>query len=298
MRALLLTLSLCYSATVLGASIWHVQGEQEWYLFGTIHVLRPDAYPLPASYQTVLDRCTNLWLEVDLDALTEPEILLQVRSIMQLPTGATLKTQISAKAYRRLTLLADRAGKSLADFTGLKPWAVANVLALMLFEQRGFVSEQGLDLHLAQQAKTREIPTLALETVIQQMTLLDELAAAYPDDFITFSTNDLDRVDQLVAEMVHNWQQGDVEALYRLADFKAYPAIEDAMLNQRNNDWMRQFEQASDQTSPQCVAVGALHMAGESGLLAQFKRAGYRVRQVTAKMHEPAQGGPQPEPIK
>jgi len=286
MRALLLTLSLCYSATALGASIWHVQGEQDWYLFGTIHVLQPDTYPLPARYEEVLDQCTNLWLEVDLDALTESDILQQVRSLMQLPTGATLKTQISAKAYRQLTALADRAGMSLADFKGLKPWAVANILTLNLFQQRGFTSEQGLDLYLAQQAKARDLPIRALETVMQQMTLLDELAAAYPDDFITFSTNDLDRVDQLVADMLRNWQQGDVEALYRLADFKAYPAVEDAMLSQRNNDWMRQFEQAKNQSSPQCIAVGALHMAGESGLLAQFERAGYRVRQVTDVMNE------------
>ena len=286
MRALLLTLGLCYSATALGAPIWHVQGEREWYLFGTIHVLRPDTYPLSDRYEEVLDLCTNLWLEVKVDALTDPDILHQVRSIMQLPTGATLKTQTSAQAYRHLTALADRAGMNLADFNGLKPWAVVNILTLNLFQQRGFASDQGLDLYLAQQAKARQIPIRALETVMQQMRLLDELAADYPDDFVTFSTNDLDRVDQLVAEMVHNWQQGDVEGLYALADFQAYPAVEEAMLSQRNNDWMRQFDQAHDQSSPQCIAVGALHMAGESGLLAQFKRAGYQVSQVTDGMNE------------
>lgn len=286
MRVLLLTLSLCYSASVIGASIWHVQGEQEWYLFGTIHVLQPDAYPLPDSYDRVFRRCANLWLEIDPAALSEPATLQQVRNIMQLAAGQTLKSQVSADAYRHLTALADSAGLPLVNLQGLKPWAVVNVLTLSLFEQRGFATDQGLDLYLAEQAKAQDIPIRPLETVMQQMTLFNELAAAIPDEFITFSTNDLDRVDLLVADMVRYWQEGDVEALYRAADFKSYPTVEAAMLSERNRDWMDQFKRAKMLASPQCIAVGALHMAGEEGLLAQFKQAGYRVTRVTEGISE------------
>ena len=286
MRVLLLTLSLCYSASVIGASIWHVQGEQEWYLFGTIHVLQPDAYPLPDSYDRVFRRCANLWLEIDPAALSEPATLQQVRNIMQLAAGQTLKSQVSADAYRHLTALADSAGLPLVNLQGLKPWAVVNVLTLSLFEQRGFATDQGLDLYLAEQAKAQDIPIRPLETVMQQMTLFNELAAAIPDEFITFSTNDLDRVDLLVADMVRYWQEGDVEALYRAADFKSYPTVEAAMLSERNRDWMDQFKRAKMLASPQCIAVGALHMAGEEGLLAQFKQSGYRVTRVTEGISE------------
>jgi uncharacterized protein YbaP (TraB family) len=118
-----------------------------------------------------------------------------------------------------------------------------------------------------------------LESLMWQMTMLDELGTQYTDDFIEFSTNDMENVDKLVDDLVLFWQQGNVSSLYQQADFNDYPAVEDILLTQRNNKWMTKLlAQTSKQTH--CVAVGALHMAGPNGLIKQFENQGYEVKQL------------------
>jgi uncharacterized protein YbaP (TraB family) len=48
------------------------------------------------------------------------------------------------------------------------------------------------------------------------------------------------------------------------------------MLTERNNKWMK-ILLAQNNRETQCIAVGALHMAGPNGLLTQFERKGYKV---------------------
>jgi uncharacterized protein YbaP (TraB family) len=117
------------------------------------------------------------------------------------------------------------------------------------------------------------------ESMMWQMNMMDTLGNQYTDDFIEFSTNDMENVEQLVDDLVRYWQQGDVAALYKQADFGDYPEVEQAMLTERNNKWMKTLL-AQNTKQTECVAVGALHMAGPSGLLKQFERNGYQVKQL------------------
>ena len=279
MRAFVLLFSLFLSVPSFATSIWHVQGEQEFYLFGTIHVLRPDSYPLPAVYPKTLDKCDVLWLEADSDELNDGDVMHQLQQMMLLPVGDKLKDQLSENAYRQLQVLADKAGVSLALLQGLKPWAAANQLTLMIFQQKGFTGE-GLDMYLQDYAQQRQIPVRAFETLLWQLNMFDELSEQYTDDFIEFSTEDMDDVDQLVVDLYNNWRRGDVATMYEQAAFDGYRDVENRMLTERNNRWMQTLLN-EENIGVQCVAVGALHMAAEHGLLQQFRNAGYQVTQLT-----------------
>jgi len=279
MRLLTLVFSLIVSAQTMAASIWHVEGDQEFYLFGTIHVLKPDTYPLPTVYDDAFSNCSALWLEIDMDEMKDSEVAHQVRQIMLLPVGDKLKDQLSESAYQVLGELAKKAGLNLAMFQGLKPWAAANLITVTIFQNRGFQIDQGVDLYLQKKAKASNMPIYSFETALWQMNMFDQLASAYSDDFIEFSTNDMENINQLVDDMVRYWKVGDVDALYQQADFGDYRAVEEAILTSRNDAWMKTLL-AKKQSGTQCVAVGALHMAAEHGLISQFEKAGYRVTQL------------------
>lgn len=282
MRLLSILLSLVlFSSSAFSASIWHVTGKQEFYLFGTLHVLRPDTYPLPAVYERAMAQCDVLWLEVDIDELADPTIARSIGQKMRLPEGERLINQVSESTYHALQRLAEQAGLSLDYLQELKPWAVVNMLTLTLFQQQGFDVDHGLDGYLYAQAKEKRLPVYAFESLLWQIDLFDELARVTGDRFVEFSTNDIEQGAQLIENMVQYWQEGDVEALYDQADFTDYPDIEDRLLSQRNNRWMSALLNPTNKAvGTTCVAVGALHMASEKGLLAQFKAAGYTLQRL------------------
>jgi uncharacterized protein YbaP (TraB family) len=271
---ILFTLSL----NTHGASIWHVEGEQEFYLFGTIHVLRPDAYPLPSIYNETLKKCDSLHMEVDLDELNDKSVMLQLQKIMLLPTGEKLKDQMSADAYKQLELLASKANVPLGLMQGLKPWAAANQLTLMIFQQKGFTGE-GLDMYLHAYAKKSGLTVDGFETLLWQLSMFDDLSNENTDDFVEFSTEDISEVDVMVEELYRNWQQGNYKTLYKEAKFDEFPQVEKAMLSNRNQAWMSKLLNQNKE-EVQCVAVGLLHMAASHGLIAQFEKNGYRITQL------------------
>lgn len=279
MRALLFSFLSLISCFSFATSIWHVEGKQEFYLYGTIHILKANTYPLPAAYQESFSQCDNLWLEADLNEMTDPTVLTSIQAMMLLPQGKTLKEELSPRAYASLEELAQVAGIPMAMVQGVKPWAASNMLTMQIFQQKGFETEQGLDIYLQSQAYERGIPVNTFETILWQMQMFDDLGSKYTDDFVEFSTNDIDQADAMVDSIYQSWKQGDLDKLYEIADFGQYPEIEDAMLSDRNDRWMETLlSQPRNQTH--CVAVGALHMAGKDGLLNQFKQAGFKVTQL------------------
>ncbi|TCS43922.1 TraB/GumN family protein [Reinekea marinisedimentorum] len=279
MRALLLISVLFLSSTGFSASIWHVEGKQEFYLFGTVHILKPDTYPLPAVYQRSFSQCDNLWIEADLNEMKDPSVMASVQAMMLLPQGKTLQSELSADAYAALEALAEVAGVPLSLVQGVKPWAASNMLTMTIFEKKGFESEQGLDIYLQAKAVEMGIPVNTFETILWQMQMFDTLGSDYSDEFVEFSTNDIDQADTMIDAIYDNWKSGNLDALYDIADFGEYPQIESVMLTERNNNWMDTLLNASNGQT-QCVAVGALHMAGKHGLIQQFSEAGFKVTQL------------------
>lgn len=281
MRATLFALLFAslLASTSQAAAIWKVSGEQDFYLFGTIHLLKPEAFPLPSVYDQTLGQCDRLWLEVDTAELADQSLLTQVQQMMMLPAGQRLQDQLSETSYAELEILADQAGISLNQLQRFKPWAAVNQLTLIIFQQKGFTGE-GLDPYLHRQAQQKNIPIRAFETLLWQLDMFDRLSAQVGDNFVEFSTEDTENVDQLVDDLYENWRLGDYQTMYRQAAFENYPLVEQIMLNDRNDDWMKALLSTEAAAGTQCVAVGMLHMAGKKGLIAQFEAAGYRVTQV------------------
>ncbi|MEJ2045730.1 MAG: TraB/GumN family protein [Reinekea sp.] len=279
MRALIFAFSLLLAVQTQALSIWKVSGhDRTFYLFGTIHVLKPSAYPLPQAYEDTLSQCDQLWLEADVGEMNDAKTLGEVQKLMLLPAGQTLRDQLSDEAHSKLTELAQKAGVPLGALQGLKPWAAANQLTLLIFQKEGFTSE-GLDIHLQRMAFTKGIEVKAFETIVWQLQMFDDLANQYGDDFMEFSTEDMDDVTGLVDTIFEQWKNGDYQSMYQQADFEDYPAVEQALLINRNRNWVNIMMQFPVSETA-CAAVGALHMAGENGLIQQFESRGYKVSMV------------------
>ena len=102
------------------------------------------------------------------------------------------------------------------------------------------------------------------------------------DELIEYTLSDIENLSSLMINMKEAWRSGDVPELERLAIapyIEAFPGILDNMLNNRNNKWMSKIEEMLNTSEVEFILVGALHLVGEQGLLAQLNLRGYTIEQ-------------------
>ncbi|MET1023409.1 MAG: TraB/GumN family protein [Pseudoxanthomonas sp.] len=246
------------------------------YVVGTIHFGTDAEHGLdPQQLDPLLARSTTLVNEVDVDATSDPALdpyrwlpadqdLGQWIAPSELEMAQSLLPQISADTLYRM-----------------KPW-----LMLALLEARGEQGgEQTLDVRVQRMADARGLRTVHLEQVADQMKALD----CVPSDQQARVLSERLKAPWLLGEEsaralsfyrdgnLWGWL-GDVDRMFGLsADAKAIETqARGCLLEQRNAQWMPQLLALLSQGG--CVvAVGAIHLPGDNGLLAALARAGYRV---------------------
>jgi uncharacterized protein YbaP (TraB family) len=246
------------------------------YVLGTIHFGTDAEHGLdPQQLDPLLARSTTLVNEVDVDATADPALdpyrwlpadqdLGQWIAPAELAMAQSLLPQISADTLHRM-----------------KPW-----LMLALLEARGEQGgEQTLDVRVQRMADARGLRTVHLEQVADQLQALD----CVPSDQQAQVLSERLKAPWLLGEEsaralafyrngnLWGWL-GDVDRMFGLSsEAKAIETqARGCLLEQRNAQWMPQLLTLLSQGG--CVvAVGAIHLPGDNGLLAALARAGYRV---------------------
>jgi uncharacterized protein len=81
-------------------------------------------------------------------------------------------------------------------------------------------------------------------------------------------------------ELLQYWFQDDLAGMYRVYEKTiVLSGEEDYLLKNRNLQWMKTIPSLLKKES-QFIAIGALHLAVEFGLITQLRNAGYTVTPV------------------
>lgn len=253
------------------------------YLVGSMHALKPEDYPLPAAMTTAFARSDLLIEEIDFNAIPREAAMKTVAAIGMLPSGQTLE-QAMGSDWEHARRLAKAAGVNLEVYARSKPWFAAVAIGDEIFLQAGYDPNLGLDMHFAALARTRGMPMHGLETLQEQLRLLDDLSPAMQRTFLLQTLSQAPEAGAELKQLHAAWRTGDIQAMEAIAnrDFAGYPQLRKTLLTARNKRWLPTLENclASDKTC--FVVVGAEHMAGPDGLPALLKGAGDRVRQLEA----------------
>ena len=83
-------------------------------------------------------------------------------------------------------------------------------------------------------------------------------------------------------EPIDLYLAGDAEGLERLTHegMLRNPEIRTTLLTRRNADWTAKIDRMLAAEPLPLIAVGAAHMVGEDGLVAQLEAKGYRVTRI------------------
>ncbi|MDH3716167.1 MAG: TraB/GumN family protein, partial [Gammaproteobacteria bacterium] len=160
----------------------------------------------------------------------------------------------------------------------LRPWAVAMVLSM----PRQF-SGLALDLYLQQYAQRLEKPLYGLESLEEQLAVFDELSTTEQLQLLHTTLHQLPELPALIEALTNAYLARDLAAMQALVE--AQLAIGDVRFNHRfstrliddRNLRMLRRMQPRLREGGAFIAVGAMHLPGERGLLSLLRGRGYEL---------------------
>ena len=259
------------------------------YLLGSVHVARPDFYPLDRRVEEAFAQCSVLAVEADiggnLDQLTDA-----VKSLGLYPEGGDdgLERHLSARTRRQF----EKIHLDVAALRQLKPWLAALVIDAQLFKALGFDVNLGIDKHFLDAARQRGLPIRQLESLDAQLRLFADTPEACAEAQLYEALRAVQNKGRLLKKTVALWQAGDAEALAGLfaQDLEAHPEYRDCadwFFGRRNRAMADIVDGWLGQGEPVFVVVGAGHLVGPDGLVALLRAKGHAVTQVGAGSKAP-----------
>ncbi|MEZ6960889.1 MULTISPECIES: TraB/GumN family protein [unclassified Aeromonas] len=257
------------------------KGDEQHWLMGSIHAGKPTLYPLPEPVERAWQQSRALVMEVDMNSISQ-EQWQGMASLTQLNDGKSLKEYLPAELYQRTLMAGIRYGLDEATLSPLRPWFAAITLTQAAMAKTGFDSQLGIDQHFAGLAAKEGKPVVGFETLLEQLGYL----ASVGDNQTLMLASTLDELPMLenaFTAVMKAWQQGDEATLINLLkEEMAPPALqswmEQTLLAERNRNWLKKWPSLPNESF---IVVGALHLYGEQGLLAQLEQQGWRITPLT-----------------
>lgn len=260
------------------------------FVLGTVHLGPAEGWRFSPEIEHVLAEADTLVLEIDVGGLdpdavanaTAERVILQggkrLPDVLTPETNAALRARDAELAAAGLT---ERA-RSLYE-----PWFLAVGLVELIAQRSDF--DLAASAESAVMARFGGDETLALETFVEQLDMLDQLPLALQDLLLRDALSRLGQADEDLIALVDAWRTGDRPSLVEQsrAGVDELPELErvyTVLLDDRNLRWIEQLDALArdparrDQTV--LVAVGALHVVGDVGLPVLLQKAGYTVTPI------------------
>jgi uncharacterized protein YbaP (TraB family) len=277
-----LILILFSFSSLAQTSIWQVSdGKNTVYLGGTFHMLKPTDYPLPAEFEQVYNKVNWLVFETDISKLDSPEFQQKFVKAMSLPSGKILVDQLSAQAYSGLIRYAAKNNIDTGQLQHYKPQMIGLIISLKELKKFGLTA-QGVDDYMADKAKLDGKMITKLESIDEQIHYIANMSKGNESALILQTLDDVADLPKDLTLLSQAWRSGDKTTLESVGIkpmIEDYPLVYRSLLVERNNNWLPKIERLISQPESKFILVGALHLAGEDGLLEQLKRKGYQVQQ-------------------
>lgn len=269
--------------------LWEVSkpGTAPSHLFGTIHVADARVLALPPQVTRAFNASRSFLTEL----VINDAVARRYYEAAQFEDGRTLGTLIGPGDYARVGKIMRSRGFPDELLPRAKPWAVMLNLALPAPESGAAAEGVVLDQHLYLLARTQNKQIGELDQVEEQIFLFDEMPLDAQVALLRNALDDYPRLGAATERAIVAWLGSDLAALWRISQEGALAAANaaelaphQALLNRRivfdRNLVMAYRMQPALRRGRAFVAVGALHLYGERGLLKLLSDEGYRVRRV------------------
>lgn len=276
---LLLFWSTAQATTFSQGLLWKIErpGQAPSYVFGTMHTEDPRVLNLPQAVQGVFDSTSTYVME----ALLDESALLAMTSTMLFSDGRSLKEVLPPPTYAKTVSALSVYGLPEMAVQLMQPWALAITLSTPK-PKTGVV----LDIALMQQATAQGKKTAGLETIEEQVGIFSSLPMSEQVILLEDTLKQLPGIQKLFAEIHNTYLARDLAGLERMSaaqmaqgNPKLVKKIMTQLVEQRNQ---RMVERMGPylKSGKAFIAIGALHLPGQAGVLNLLAKKGYRVSVV------------------
>jgi uncharacterized protein len=269
-------------APVSRHALWKVEGGRSpVYLLGSIHVLRPQNYPLERPIEDAFDEARVVAFEIDID-----QARAAVRRAGPVPDGRahparTLREQLSPKTHRAVVGYLEGASLPGTLLDHMHPSMAAGALVQLELRRLGFDPEWGVDAYYYRRARKYGKTVVPLETVPERLDGFGTLSDRASDELIEATLQDVAELRPLLRDLIRAWKGGEVDRLETIVNgaFHHQPELYGPLLARRNERWIPKIEALIGGDHPALVIVGTGHLVGDDSLVAMLRAKGYVVEQ-------------------
>jgi len=287
LRLYLVCLGMLFSQTLNAALpssgpayglLWEISspGSSPSYLFGTIHSEDAGVIGLAPAVERAFTGSRQVILEVNLDA----DAMVAGSTAMLLSDGRRLSEIVGESLFEQTAAALRTRGIPDAVTEHMKPWAAATALSMPVPE-----TGRVLDVVLFQRAQQAGKPLHGLETIAEQLEVFDGLPLEDQVGLLRETVEQVAGLDAMLAELLAAYKQQDLAAMVAIneaamvGDQRLAGEFQRRLIVDRNHRMADRMEPWLQQGGA-FVAVGALHLPGEEGLISLLRQRGYSVRAV------------------
>lgn len=264
-----------------GPALWVVRdADSTLYLFGTIHLLRPDTVWRSERVDRAFDSASQLILEV-VNPQDRSALMALVRGHGMSP-DRPLSSLLTAAELTTLDTAARTIGSSAAEMDPMRPWLVGVTIQSASIVRAGYAADSGVEPILTARAEAAGMTISGFETPDDQIRML---AGFEEEGQLTYLRRSLDQFGNAQTELdtlVDAWAKGDVATIETVGvgPLRDTPVLYDAILVRRNTNWADQIQTLLEGSGTVFIAVGALHLTGDDSVQMILRSRGVVVESV------------------
>jgi uncharacterized protein YbaP (TraB family) len=276
-----------------GALLWKISGkglDKPSYIFGTHHLYALSFFDTVAGAKEALEASEQVVGELIMADQATLAAQLQVAAMM--PEGESYEAMLSPADYKTLDDgLRELIGVGISDrLKVFKPGMISALLSQVVYALAtpGFnvLEHVAIDQYVQNYATEKGETVIGLETVEDQIhAMFDVEPMKFQAEQLVCSVKNIAYGFESLKKLGENYAAGDLAAMYNDSfndpndPCPSSETSQSAMVKERNDRWLAKLPDIMA-SKPSFVAVGALHLAGEEGLLYQLDKMSYTVEAV------------------
>ena len=254
--------------------LWRIDGKHgRVYLFGSIHVGKPDFYPLPAVIESAFREAEHIVFEIDPQSAASPATVAQIQAKGILSDGKTLNDILSQPVLNDLVMTLTDLGLPANNFMNFQPWFLTMILTNLQMASLGYLPSHGIETYLITQ-KSGHSQVLELESLVEQIGFLEQLNG---ETFLAYTLAEFKDGKELIQQMIDAWRCADQSQLQNLlfseilAEARINPEMNKLMemlffdRNIKMSAGIRDFLEQGQ--GDYFVVVGAGHLIGDRSII-------------------------------
>jgi len=269
-------------------------GAKPSYIMGTMHVADPRITTLSASRTQALKNADIVALEIAeiIDDAKMATLSAQNMDKIMYLTGADLSKKLDAEQSKTVQALALEQGMPWSVASKMRPFFLMANLSIPACEKaRQAKGMASLDKMLGNTAKNEGTPVIGLETFVGQLKAVGDLPEEMKLKSLVDSARLGDKLPDMFETMIDMYTTGETGLIWATMHAMGpdgftdeenrtdYAEFQRVMIDKRNVT-MADGSEPLIKKGNAFIAVGALHLPGEKGVLNILAQRGYKITLV------------------